>query len=318
MLWDVLIFVVGLALLVLGAWSLVDGSSRLALRLGVPSLLVGLTVVAWGTSAPELFVSLVAALRGSPGLMLGNVVGSNLANIGLILGLTLLVMAPRVERRFWRFDVWALIGAAAVFLLLLSDGRLGRGDGAVMMALYAAVTVLTIRDALRGRAVRSVAEREEARRRAGGIPASLLLIVFGIALLSAGGHLIVEAGQRLARSFGVPELVIGLTFVAVGTSLPELATSVAAALRRDGGIALGNVVGSNIFNLLAVGGPVALIHPVDVSPGGFGWESGGLVVLTLAVPLALLGRTPGARIVAGSALIVMYGLIIALSLGCCR
>ncbi len=302
-----LLFIAGVVLLVAGAWALVGGGARLARLLGVSSLVVGLTVVAWGTSAPELVVSLVAALRGSSDLMLGNVIGSNLANIGLILGVAALMLPPGFGPGLWRFEIPALLIGTGVFAALCLDGALGRGDGLLLMALFAIFTLWTFRRA-----------REDGARRGGagpdadgrGIMISTLLVLGGCAGLVGGSHLIVESATEIARRFGVTEMVIGVSLVAVGTSLPELATTVAAALRRDSGIALGNIVGSNLFNLLAVAGPAAALRPVGDTTGLFGRHLPGLMAVTIALPLLMLGRSRIGR-VAGVVLLSLYaGLLV--------
>lgn len=309
----ILLFAAGVAALVGGAWCLVVGSSRVAARLGVPSLFVGLTIVAWGTSAPELFVSLMAALQGSPDIMLGNIIGSNLANIGLVLGLALLAMRTEVEPDFWNRDLWALLGGTALFVLLLADGRLGRLDGVVLLLGFAAYTWMTLRSSMVH--VRRRRLEQPGASRTVGLPRNLLLIVLGVAALVVGSRWIVDSAVVLARALDVPEMLVGWTLVAVGTSLPELATTLLAVVRRDGGIALGNVVGSNIFNLLAVGGPVVLIRPVAAEPGFFMREYLGLAVLTVVLVVPLLRTGLVWRRLGGLSLVALYALIVARRFG---
>ena len=303
MILDLLLAVLGIALLVGGAMLLVSGSSRLAGLLGVPPVLIGLTVVAWGTSAPELMVALSAALRGSSGLVLGNVIGSNLANTGLILGVAALLMSPLLERRLWTFDLPVMLGATALFAILLADGEIGRTEGIVMMAVFLAVTLATLRSALAH--PREVETPDAPRPLAGGVALNALITLAGAGCLVGGGQLLVQAASGVARSLGVPEVVIGLTLVAVGTSLPELAATLVAAARRESGIALGNVIGSNVFNLLAVTGPAAAIRPVTLGGSTFWSETGGLIVLTLALPLLLIGRARVPRF-GGAVLLALY------------
>ncbi|MBU0741548.1 calcium/sodium antiporter [bacterium] len=293
----------GIVLLVGGATLLVKGSSKLADLLGVPPVLIGLTVVAWGTSVPELVVALAAAAQGSSGIVLGNVVGSNLANTGLILGLAAMLMAPRVERRLWTFDVPALLASTALFVIFLADGDIDGLEGGVLMAVFGFVTFMTVRKAFLH--PRAIELPEEPKPLAKGVTVNLLIAVLGVAGLVVGGQLLVKAAIRLAEALGVSDMVIGLTLVAVGTSLPELATTLVAAVRRECGIALGNVIGSNIFNLLAVSGPAALIRPIVLGEGGVWRETGGLIAITLLLPLLLVGRERMTR-AGGLALLLLY------------
>ncbi len=304
---DVLMAGLGIALLVGGATLLVSGSSRLANLLGVPQVLVGLTVVAWGTSAPELVVALTASMKGSSGIVLGNVIGSNLANTGLILGIAALLMTPAVERRLWTFDVPAMLGSTALFVILLADGAISYIDGIVLVVVFAAITFATVRSALLH--PRDVEALDAPRPLAKGVAVNLLLSLVGAAGLVGGGHILVEAATKVAYTLGVPDVVIGLTLVAVGTSLPELAATLVAAARRESGIALGNVIGSNIFNLLAVTGPAALVRPVMLGEVSLWRETGGLIIISLMLPLLLIGRHRLTR-AGGFVLLVLYAVFI--------
>jgi cation:H+ antiporter len=297
----------GITLLVGGATLLVRGSSRLADLLGVPPVLIGLTVVAWGTSAPELVVALAAAAHDSPGIVLGNVIGSNLANTGLILGLAALLMRPKVERRLCVFDLPAMLAATALFVIFLADGAIGRLEGGVLMAAFAWVTFATIRAAL----IRpqDVGTLERPKPLAKGVTVNALVSLAGAAMLVYGGRLLVDSATQVAADLGVSETVIGLTLVAVGTSLPELATTLVAAVRRECGIAMGNVIGSNIFNLLAVAGPAALVRPVVLGPDGIWRETGGLIAITVILPLLLIGRERMSRL-SGLLVLLIYGAFI--------
>lgn len=297
----------GIALLVGGAMLLVKGSSRLADLLGVPPVLIGLTVVAWGTSAPELVVAVAASLHGSPGIVLGNVVGSNLANTGLILGLAALLMSPKVERRLWTFDVPMLLLATGLFVFFLADGSIEGFEGAVLMAVFAYVTVSTVRVAIRR--PRDVEVLDKPKPLAKGVTVNALIVVVGTAGLVFGGKVLVESATRIAAGLGISETVIGLTLVAVGTSLPELATTLVAAARRECGIAMGNVIGSNIFNLLAVAGPAALIRPIALGTDGIWRETGGLIAITVVLPLLLIGRERMSR-AGGVVMLLLYGAFI--------
>lgn len=267
MLTSLALFSLGLVLLVAGAEALVRGASRVARVLGISPLVIGLTVVAFGTSAPEMAVSVGSALRGEPDIAVGNVVGSNILNVLVILGLAALIAPLTVARKLVRMDVPLMIGVSVLTLLLALDGHLGRLDGALLFAGIIAYTVHAIVQGRReGAAVQdefAAALGEEARG-ATGVARHLVLVAGGLVLLVIGANWLVDGAVVIARLLGVSELVIGLTIVAAGTSLPEVATSVMAALRRERDIAIGNVVGSNLFNLMAVLGLVALVAPEGV------------------------------------------------------
>ena len=268
--WQIFTFAAGIGLLVGGAWFLISGGSRVAAVLRVPAVVVGLTVVAFGTSAPELFVSIVGAFKGNTGLVLGNVIGSNVANLGLILALAALLRPVIVERGLSRKEVPFLLGATVLFAALAWDGRLGHFDAGLLVVIFFAFLWWTLKNKDRGAVVTDVpaelpdVDREHRTReltRGGG------MTILGIGGLAIGGHFIVTSALKLAVSMGVSETLIGLTLVAVGTSLPELATTIMAALRNEDDLALGNIVGSNLFNILAVAGPVGLFWNLDAEGG---------------------------------------------------
>ncbi len=258
------LFVIGLVLLVAGAELLVKGSSQLAATLGISPLVIGLTVVSYGTSAPELAVSLQSSFTGQPDIALGNVVGSNIANVLLILGCAALA-APLVvsARVIWR-EVPIMIGASVLMLLLALDGHIGRIDGAVLFSCAIAYTAWTVIAARReGRAL----QEEYAQEFGDGKlhPWKIFFaIAAGFAALILGSRWLIDGAVSIARTLGVSELVIGLTVIAVGTSLPELATTVVASLRGERDIAVGNVVGSNIANILTVLGITAALSPTGI------------------------------------------------------
>lgn len=262
------LFVAGLALLLLGAELLVRGASRLATALSIPPLVIGLTVVAWGTGSPELAVGVKAALAGQPDLTIGNVVGSNIANILLVLGFAAFIVPLKVSERIVRIDVPLMIGASVLTLLLAMDGRLGAFDGLLFITLMVAYTWWTIRASRRQRrAVVAEYEREfgtdgEVHDLHGRWPLFVtygLMVAGGLFLLVKGSDWLVDGASSIATALGFSELTIGLTIVALGTSLPELATSAVAGIRGHRDIAVGNAVGSNIFNILAVLGVTALV-----------------------------------------------------------
>lgn len=286
-----LLAVFGLVCLVAGAELLVRGASRLAASLHIPPLVIGLTVVAFGTSAPEMAVSIRSALTGQAGadIAVGNVVGSNIFNVLFILGLSAVVAPLIVAQKLVRIDVPIMIGISVLLLLLALDGAIGRWDGALLFGGIIAYTVFAI---IQGRR-ESVEVRDEYETAFGhgdaDLKSSLLNIVFivaGLALLVVGANWLVDGAIAIARWFGVSELIIGLTIVAAGTSLPEAATSVIASIKGERDIAVGNIVGSNLFNILAVMGLAALVSPggVNVTPAAISFD----LIIMIAVAFACL------------------------------
>ena len=271
---DFLLLLIGLILLLGGGDLLVRGATALARRLGISPLVVGLTVVSFGTSTPELAVNLTAALRGSGGLSFGNVIGSNLANIGLIVGLTALWRPLDVQRIVVRRELpMMLLATAFAFVFALdsvlsgdASSRYDRGDGIALLLLLSVFIYYTTVDVFRQRE----SGRSKARlvRRGWSVPVSLAVATTGLVVLVVGAHFTVEGAVGIARAAGISEAVIGLTLIAVGTSLPELVTSLVAAWRGQAAIAIGNVIGSNVLNLLLVLGMTAAIRPISVPAGG--------------------------------------------------
>jgi cation:H+ antiporter len=263
---------IGLAVLTAGGESLVRGAAALAALARVTPLLIGLTVVAFGTSAPELAVSLQAGFAGRSDVALGNVVGSNIANILLVLGLSALVLPLQISRQLVRFDVPLMVAVSLLMFLMALDGGLGQTDGCLLFAGLFVYVGWSIRQARRNPAeVPAHEERRLPATRLHGLIAvlvQLLLIGAGLGLLVLGSRWMVDGAVCIAQLLGVSELVIGLTIVAVGTSLPEIVTSLVATLRGERDIAVGNVVGSNIFNTLSVAGLTAAVVPggLGVSP----------------------------------------------------
>jgi cation:H+ antiporter len=270
----------GLVLLVVGAEWLVRGASTLAERLRISRLIIGLTIVAYGTSSPEMAVSVLASLRGQGDVALGNVVGSNIFNVLLILGLSAIVAPLRVSMQLVRVDVPIMIAVSVATLLMALDGTVGWIDGAILFSGAIAYTLWCVRLA-RKEPTASVGEGEGKKP---GVLPSVTLVAVALALLVLGSRFLLEGATALARQVGVSELVIGLTVVAAGTSLPELATSVVAAIRREMDISIGNVVGSNIFNLLGVLGASSLIAGVDVAPAALRLD----IPIMIAVAIACL------------------------------
>ncbi|MCC6002668.1 MAG: calcium/sodium antiporter [Pararhodobacter sp.] len=260
MILDLLMVAGGLLVLVLAGDMLVKGAVNLSLTLGIPSLIVGLTVVSFGTSAPELFVSVRAVLADAPALALGNVVGSNIANILLVLGLPALIAAVAVDRSLAR-DFWIMMAASVLFVALAFTGTFQWWHGVVLLGGLAMMLTDCYVRARRER--NGTIELEGAEDNISGTRIALFLVI-GLVGLPLGAHFLVAGAVNIATALGVSEAVIGLTLVAIGTSLPELATTAAAAWRRETGVALGNVLGSNVFNLLAIIGVASFFGAIPV------------------------------------------------------
>ena len=246
----------GFAMLIKGADWFVDGASGIARRFGIPQLVIGLTIVAMGTSAPEAAVSIAAAFKGTADITIGNVVGSNIINILVILGVTALIVAVAVQQSTVRYEIPFVILVTIVLLVMGAlDGKIGRLDGVILWALFIVYLIYLFLMAKHGR------EEEETQMDA-PVWKLLLFVVIGAALIVIGADVSVDAASGIARVIGLSERFIGLTIVALGTSLPELCTSVVAARKGNADLAIGNIVGSNIFNILFVVGTTALIIPV--------------------------------------------------------
>jgi cation:H+ antiporter len=292
-----ILFVVGLGLLVIGAEFLVRGASQLAATVGISPLVIGLTVVAFGTSAPEMAVSVQSALVGQSDIALGNVVGSNIFNVLFILGISALIVPLVVSQQLVRLEVPLMIGVSLLLLILALDGKIGRLDGLLLFVGIVAYTVLAIHQ--------SRAESKQIKagyaQKFGNLQVitgrqvivQLSLIIVGLALLVLGSRWLVKGAVEFATWLGVSELIVGLTIVAAGTSLPEVATSIIAALRGERDIAVGNVVGSNIFNILAVLGLSSLVAPdgVNVSPAALRFDLPVMVAVAIAcLPILFTGN----------------------------
>lgn len=266
MILNLLAILAGLVCLYFGATFLIKGAVSIALRAGISVLVVGLTVVAYGTSMPEMVVSTMASFKSQGDIAVGNVVGSNIFNIGLILGISALISPMRVNLNVLRFDTPVMLGVAALFWLLFADQHISRIEGVLLFLLAVSYTIFNI--------VQS--RKEEKKSVELGIdeliqpkPQSLLIdlgfIGLGIGVLVAGSFFLVTGATALAQALGASEALIGLTIVAAGTSLPELATSLVAAVKKQSDIAIGNIVGSNIFNILAILGISGIIHPINAA-----------------------------------------------------
>lgn len=280
------LLLIGLVLLFIGGDMLVRGASRLALALGISRVVVGLSLVAFGTSAPEMAVSLFASYRGQPGIAVGNVVGSNIVNILLILGVSAIVAPLAVSKRIIRIEVPLMFACSLLFLLLGYDGYLSRLDGLILVTIFACYLFWMARTAKRDTALEK--ELPLAGEQIAPSARSYLyltgLVLTGLVGLLAGSHWLVEGAVALARSIGVSDLIIGLTIVAVGTSLPELATSVVASLRGERDISVGNVVGSSIFNILSILGFSTVVSPagLEVAPAVVRFDAPVMVAVSLA------------------------------------
>lgn len=302
-----LLFGVGLATVTLGADWVVTGASRIAAHYEVSALMVGLTIVAFGTSAPELMVSTTAAAQGRAGLAVGNVMGSTVANVGLIVGLGALVSPLLVHQRLLRRETPLLVLVLFIVMALSFNGEIGRLDGLLLVGGFVAYLVYLHRWGKTGALAESLAEEAKQKAKGAGRQyVNWIRVALGLGLLLLGARWLVDAAVDLARMLEVPEEVIGATLVAVGTSVPELATTVSAAVRGMGDIAMGNIIGSNIFNLGLVLGTAALVSPLRLAPFTVVAEVIPALVFCLAlVPLALSGarvsRWEGALLLAGYA-----------------
>lgn len=285
----------GLALLVWSADRFVEGSGSTARHFGVPPLLIGMVIVGFGTSAPEMVVSAMAAFQGTPGIALGNAYGSNITNIALILGLTALISPIAVHSQVLRKELPILAGVTVLAGWQLLDGKITRFDALVLLVVFAGLMVWTFWQGLEKKSDSLGSEMEQKLEdHALPIRSAIFRLVAGLLLLVVSSRILVWGAVRIAHGFGVSDLIIGLTIVAVGTSLPEMASSIIATRKGEHDIALGNVLGSNLFNTLAVVGIAGAIHPMAVGPEVFRRDI--LVMAALTVSLFVIGygfRGPG-------------------------
>lgn len=258
MIFDIVLIIAGVAMVLYGADRLTEGASALARRMNVSEIIIGLTIVAAGTSAPELFVSLVSALKGTPDMAIGNVVGSNTMNAMLIVGCAAVVAPMSISRNTVRKDIPFAVAASVLLPLLAIDSAIGRIDGIILLAGFAAFMYYTLSQAKAG----ETAPSDETKMQNPWL--SVFFVVLGLALLVIGSNIFVDSASRVAYALGLSEAVVGLTIVAGGTSLPELATSVVAARKGQSAIAIGNVIGSNVFNILMILGLTATISPMQI------------------------------------------------------
>ena len=311
MLFDILMLAAGFLVLYYGAEYLVSGSINTSLVLGVNPVIIGLTVVAFGTSLPELVVCLVAVYHQADDIALGNVVGSNIANIGLVLAAGAAMFTVSIQRRTFARDIPLMLTFSLALLAFSYDGEISRVNGALLVAGLFAFTVYCVKTAdAHIDEVDIEAIEAEKKEHGDGLGKALLITAGGIGGVLLGAHFLVESAISIARSLHISELVIGMTIVAVGTSLPELATTVVAAYRKKSDIAVGNVIGSNIFNIGFVMGATSLARPIPVGAGTWGAEM--LVMLAFSVVvipfsfMGRIGRIPGGFILAAYATFIFW------------
>jgi cation:H+ antiporter len=290
-------FVFGLVLLITGAELLVRGASKIAASVGVSPLVIGLTVVAYGTSAPELAVSVNSAFINQPDIALGSVVGSNIFNILLILGISAIITPLIVKQQLIKIDVPLMIGVSVLGWILSLDGQISRMDGIILFLIVIVYTVFSIRQSRKeSKAIKEEYEKELGKaknKKEVSVIIQITLIFLGVALLVLGSNWLVKGAVELAKHFGISELVIGLTIVAAGTSLPEVATSVVAAIKGEKDIAVGNVVGSNIFNILSVLGLTSIVAPngISVSTAALNFDIPVMIAVAIAcLPIFFTGN----------------------------
>lgn len=278
-----ILLIVGLVLILLGADALVNGASAVARKYGISEFVVGLTIVGIGTSAPELIVSAISAINGSSDIAIGNVVGSNISNVFMILGITAIIAPISLTKSNLKYDLPIALGVSLLLFVLAYDsiflGKefnvISRWDGLILIAMFVLFMIYSFKSSASGDQNEESAESENGKV---NIVKSVLLIVCGLVGLVLGGRLFVNSGSDIARGFGVSDAFIGITVMAVGTSLPELAASVNAAIKKKGQMALGNVIGSNIFNILLILGTSSIIRPLTL--GGITMIDMGMMILT--------------------------------------
>ncbi|MDX1269885.1 MAG: calcium/sodium antiporter [Oceanisphaera sp.] len=311
MLMSIAAIALGLAVLVWSADRFVDGASATARYAGMPPLLIGMVIVGFGTSAPEIVVSIISAMEGNPGLALGNGYGSNIANIGLILGITALISPISVHSQVLRKELPILLLITLLSLALLWNGMLARTDAMVLLGVFVLLMAWSIKqgmsngnDSMTGDEVKELDDNQMSLKQA------IFWLVAGLLLLIISSRIMVWGAVNIAQSFGVSDLIIGLTIVAIGTSLPELASSIAAIRKNEHDLAIGNVIGSNLFNTLAVVGLAGIIHPLEVAPEVISRDfmvMGGLTLSLFVLGYGFKGRQGRINRVEGALLLAVYG-----------
>ncbi|KKN52978.1 hypothetical protein LCGC14_0607000 [marine sediment metagenome] len=302
--------IAGLVLLVWSADKFVEGAAATAKHLGMPSLLIGMVIIGFGTSAPELAVSVMAAADGNPGLALGNGYGSNITNIALIVGLTAVIAPIAVHSQVLRKELPLLIVLTLIAGAQLLDGEISRLDGWVLLAVFAVVMGWSIFQGMRGKPDASAGEIDaQMDSELMAMKTAILWLIIGLILLIVSSRLLVWGAVTIAQSLGVSDLVIGLTIVAIGTSLPELASALAAVRKNEHDLILGNILGSGIFNTLAVVGLAAVIKPMAVAPEVLYRDWALMLALTIGLLIMGLGITRGRKVISrfdGSVLLLVY------------
>lgn len=290
--------IAGLILLVWSADRFVDGSAATARYFGMPSLLIGIIIVGFGTSAPEIVVSALAASAGNPGIALGNAYGSNITNIGLILGFTALISPIAVSSQVVRKELPILLAISALAAWQIYDGELTRLDAIILLAVFALIMGTTIYQELKKKkhAPQGAQDAQDSQENSMSLPKAIMWLVLGLVLLIVSSRMLVWGAVEIAHALGISDLIIGLTIVAVGTSLPELASSIIAAIKNEHDIALGNIIGSNLFNTLAVVGIAGSIAPMEVSFEVLTRDITVMCALTVALLIFALGKKGKARI----------------------
>ncbi|MDP6923532.1 MAG: calcium/sodium antiporter [Candidatus Scalindua sp.] len=318
MLLQFVLFIVGISGVYFGAEWLVKGSSKLSRDLGIRPIVIGLTVVAFGTSSPELAVSLTASIKGSNDIAIGNIIGSNIANIGLILGISAIVLPLKVEKIIMRRELPLMIGISAALYFMAIDSKIGLIDGILLFTgiiLFIGYQIYSTfnskkesKNSMAGNPVSKTGmpeSTEEECRTGRHLLTNIIYIIIGLACLLVGSHVLVKSAIFIAGSFGISEMVIGMTVVAFGTSVPEMATSVVSVLKKEADICVGNVIGSNIFNILMVLGSVALVRPLNVERGTLLFEFPIMLLFSLALIPMIRGSLTVNRL-AGTVLVSGY------------
>jgi len=314
MLTHILIFLAGLAALYFGAEWLVHGSSRLARCLNIRPIIIGLTIVAFGGSAPEAAVSIVAAFQKNSDIALGNILGSVIANIGLVLGLSALIRPLKIQFSTITKELPIMLGAAILFYLMALNLTIGFWEGLVLFTGIVLFIAYSVYQGVKERNKNRLVEKEyeeflEGKRNSR--PKLIFLVIVGLVMIIGGANLLVKSGVFIAQKLGVSELIIGISLIAIGTSLPELAISTVAAYRKEADISAGNVIGSNIFNVFFVIGAVAMIHPLSVQKSTLGFEFPAMLIFSALLVGMMKTHLTLSRI-EGSILLVLYVLFMIL------
>jgi cation:H+ antiporter len=310
MLMSIAAIVLGLAVLVWSADRFVDGASATARYAGMPPLLIGMVIVGFGTSAPEIVVSIISALEGNPGLALGNGYGSNIANIGLILGITALISPISVHSQVLRKELPILLLITLLSLALVWNGMITRLDAAILLGVFVLLMGWSIKQGMsNGKDSMTGEEVQELDENLMSLKQAIFWLVAGLLLLIVSSRILVWGAVNIAQAFGVSDLIIGLTIVAIGTSLPELASSIAAIRKNEHDLAIGNVIGSNLFNTLAVVGLAGIIHPMEVATEVISRDfmvMGGLTLSLFVLGYGFKGRQGRINRYAGALLLAVY------------